>query len=85
MSRKHNLFFLISSPTAVCYHAMDFAEETLKLEQLAVRFKLEETMIEFKRVFKESQENLKEKKPEEMPRNEVSNVRQPIFFELTIL
>jgi hypothetical protein len=54
---------------------MDFAEETLKLEHLAVRFKLEETMIEFKKVFKECQDNVKDKKPDVTPKLDVTNVR----------
>ena len=40
---------------------MDFAEETLKLEHLAVRFKLEETLKEFKKVFEQCQADLREK------------------------
>jgi hypothetical protein len=40
---------------------MDFAEEELKLEHLAVRFKLEETMQEFKKVFEKCQADLREK------------------------
>ena len=40
---------------------MDFAEEELKLEHLAVRFKLEETRDEFKKVFEQCQEELKKK------------------------
>ncbi len=38
---------------------MDFAEETLKLEHLAVRFKHEETLKEFKKVFENCQEDLR--------------------------
>ena len=50
---------LNSSTTAVCYYAMDFAEETLKLEHLAIRFKLEETLHEFKKVFEQCQADLR--------------------------
>jgi hypothetical protein len=45
----------------VCYFANDFAEETLKLEHLAVKFKLEESVQEFKRIFEECQADLKTK------------------------
>ncbi len=59
------------SNTAVCYYAMDFAEETLKLEHLAVRFKLEETLREFKEVFQRCQEELRAKPAS----NDVADVR----------
>lgn len=49
------------SNTAVCYYAMDFADETLKLEHLAVKFKLEETLEQFKKVFRDCQEELRKK------------------------
>lgn len=65
-----------SSPNAVCYHAMDFSEESLKLEQLAVRVKLEETMIEFKKVFKECQDALKDTKSIENSTKEMPTVRK---------
>jgi hypothetical protein len=55
---------------------MDFANETLTLEHLAVRFKLEETMTEFKKVFKECQDNIKDKKPDVTPKEEVKDVRE---------
>ena len=38
---------------------MDFADETLKLEHLTVKFKLEETVNEFKRVFQQCQDELR--------------------------
>ena len=50
---------LFRSTTAVCYYAMDYAEEKLKLEHLAVRFKLEETLQEFKKVFENCQADLR--------------------------
>lgn len=40
---------------------MDFSEEELRLEHLAVRFKLEETRDEFKKVFEKCQEELKQR------------------------
>jgi RanBP1 domain len=40
---------------------MDFSEEELHLEHLAVRFKLEETRDEFKKIFEECQEELKKR------------------------
>lgn len=52
---------LFRSTTALCYYAMDFAEEELKLEHLAVRFKLEETVAEFKKVFEQCQKEVQEK------------------------
>lgn len=40
---------------------MDFADEELHLEHLAVRFKLEETRDEFKKIFEQCQEELRKK------------------------
>lgn len=40
---------------------MDFAEETLKLEHLAVRFKLEESVQEYKRIFEQCKADIAEK------------------------
>jgi len=40
---------------------MDFSDEELHLEHLAVRFKLEETRDEFKKIFEQCQEELKKK------------------------
>jgi hypothetical protein len=54
---------------------MDFAEETLKLEHLAVRFKLEETLKEFKEVFQRCQEELRTKPASND--NDVANVKRP--------
>ena len=56
---KYILFY--SSTTALCYYAMDFADEELHLEHLAVRFKLEETRDEFKKIFEQCQEELRKK------------------------
>ena len=58
---KIYFYVVSSSTTAVCYYAMDFAEETLKLEHLAVRFKLEESVQEFKRVFEQCKADIEEK------------------------
>ncbi len=48
-----------TSETAVCWFAMDYADEEAKLEHLAVKFKLADTMKDFKKVFEECQEKLK--------------------------
>jgi len=50
---------MAGSDTAVSYFTMDYAEEEAKMEKLAFRFKLEETLNNFKKVFKECQEELK--------------------------
>merc|ERR1711973_1016853 len=55
---------LSSSETALCWYAMDYAEEEAKMEHLAVRFKTAETKNEFKKVFEECQAKLREKGPE---------------------
>ena len=55
MSLKSSFF---SSTTTLCYYAMDFADEELKLEHLAVRFKCEETLNQFKDVFEKCQRKL---------------------------
>ena len=49
---------MFSSDTAVCYFAMDFADEEAKMEQLAVKFKLKETKDDFKAKFEECQQSL---------------------------
>merc|ERR1711992_305084 len=50
---------MFSSETAVCYFAMDFADEEAKMEHLAVKFKLKETKDDFKAKFEECQRSLK--------------------------
>ena len=49
---------MFNSDTAVCYFAMDFADEEAKMEQLAVKFKLKETKDDFKAKFGECQRSL---------------------------
>ena len=49
---------MFNSDTAVCYFAMDFADEEPKMEQLAVKFKLKETKDDFKDKFEECQRSL---------------------------
>lgn len=66
------------SNTAVCYYAMDFAEESLKLEHLAVRFKLEETLKQFKEVFLKCQEELRNKTSSNEQEVTNSNVRHEV-------
>lgn len=64
-SRINHVLFLnnFSSETALTWFAMDFAEDEAngQLEKLAVRFKLAETKDEFKKIFEECQEKLKNK------------------------
>jgi hypothetical protein len=58
---------------------MDFAEEELKMEHLAVRFKLEETRDEFKKVFEQCQEELRLKgtpQKTDTPVKEAEKVKQ---------
>merc|ERR1712029_181969 len=55
---------LSSSETALCWYAMDYAEDEAKMEHLAVRFKTAETKNEFKKIFEECQAKLREKGPE---------------------
>jgi len=50
---------MAGSDNAVCWFAMDFAEDESKLEHLAARFKLTETKDEFKKKFEECQAILK--------------------------
>ena len=54
-----------SSETALTWLAIDFSEDEINgiTEKLAVRFKLAETKDEFKKVFEESQEKLKQGPP----------------------
>ena len=49
---------MFSSDTAVCYFAMDFADEEAKMEHMAVKFKLKETKDDFKNKFEECQKEL---------------------------
>ncbi len=52
---------MFGSETAVCWFAMDYADEEPKVEKLAVRFKLAETKDDFKKVFMDCQEKLRKK------------------------
>ena len=54
-----------SSETALTWLAIDFSEDEINgiTEKLAVRFKLAETKDEFKKVFEESQDKLKNPPP----------------------
>merc|ERR1712226_890274 len=51
-----------SSETALCWHAMDYADGEGTLEQLAVKFKLADTKNDFKAALEAAQETLKNKK-----------------------
>merc|ERR1712029_1318946 len=53
---------LSSSETALCWYAMDYAEEEAKMEHLAVRFKTADTKNEFQKVFEECQAKLRQSK-----------------------
>ena len=53
--------FYFSSKQAICYFAKDFADESLKLEHVALKFRLEELAMEFKRIFEECQANAEER------------------------
>ena len=59
------VFLIYSSETALTWLAIDFSEDEINgiTEKLAVRFKLAETKDEFKKVFEESQEKLKNMPP----------------------
>ena len=59
-----------SSETALCWHAMDYADGEGTLEQLAVKFKLADTKNDFKAAFEAAQETLRNKK--EAPSAETS-------------
>lgn len=50
---------MMSSETAVCWFAMDYAEDEGKVEQFAVRFKHAETKDQFKAKFEECQAELR--------------------------
>merc|ERR1712141_552755 len=52
---------MATSETALCWHAIDFAEGEAKTEQLAVKFKLAETKNDFKSAFESAQDELKNK------------------------
>jgi hypothetical protein len=63
---------------------MEFAEEELKMEYLAVRFKLEETRDEFKKVFEQCQEELRlkgtpQKTDTPVKEAEKVNIKEKIF------
>ena len=67
ISTEMELKPMFGSETAVCWFAMDYADEEAKMENLAVRFKLEETKNDFQKVFEECQESLKKKGPDAAP------------------
>lgn len=52
---------MFGSETAVCWFAMDYADEEPKVEHLAVKFKLEETKNEFKKKFEECRAQVESK------------------------
>ena len=60
------MFSISSSETALTWLAIDFSEDEVNgiTEKLAVRFKLAETKDEFKKIFEECQEKLKNKPPQ---------------------
>ena len=49
---------MTGSETAVCWFAMDYAEDEAKMEHLAVRFKHVETKDEFQKIFEQCQKDL---------------------------
>ncbi len=59
ISTEMELKPMFGTETALCWFAMDHADEEAKLENLAVRFKLEETKNDFRKVFEECQEALR--------------------------
>jgi len=61
ISTEMELKPLSSSETALCWYAMDYAEDEAKMEHLAVRFKTAETKNEFKKIFEECQAKLRER------------------------
>ncbi len=63
ISAEMELKPMSTSETAVTWFAMDYADDEAKLENLAVRFKLAETLNDFKKVFEDCQEQLKKKPP----------------------
>ncbi len=52
---------MMTTETAVTWFAMDYADEEPKLENLAVRFKLVDTLNDFKKVFEDCQAQLRNK------------------------
>ncbi len=60
ITTEMNLEPMVNSDNALTWFAMDYADEEPKLEKLAVRFKLEETKDEFKRIFENCQKELKD-------------------------
>merc|ERR1719242_1204966 len=52
---------MATSETALCWHAIDFADGEGKTEQLAVKFKLAETKNDFKSAFESAQDEIKNK------------------------
>merc|ERR1712051_388116 len=66
ISQDQTLEPMQSSETALTWLAIDFSEDEVNgiTEKLAVRFKLAETKDEFKKIFEECQEKLKNKPPQ---------------------
>ena len=58
ITKEMELKPMFSSETAVCYFAMDFADEEAKMEHMAVKFKHKETKDDFKAKFEECQKQL---------------------------
>lgn len=59
---------MFGSETAVCWFAMDYAEDEAKMEHLAVRFKEVATKNDFEAKFKQCQKDL-DKQPSSPPKN----------------
>ena len=58
IAKEMELKPMYGSETAVCWFAMDYAEDEAKMEHLAVRFKLMETKDEFQKIFEQCQKDL---------------------------
>ena len=72
---------MTGSETAVCWFAMDYAEDESKLEHLAVRFKTADTKNDFQEKFEMCQKEL-EKNP---PGKEKSPVKVCFFILFKII
>ena len=62
ITEKMTLQPLSTSETALCWDAMDYAEEEARMERLAVKFKLAETKNDFKEAFEAAQKDISERK-----------------------
>jgi len=66
---------MATSETALCWFAVDYAEEEGRDEQLAVKFKTADTKNDFKAVFEAAQEAIKNKKDSPKKEEPASSIK----------